>query len=173
MLITAQYAYAAGDVTGSGFGDDASNQCFYDANADCGGLPTWVADDGTRYLVYSAGYYRVTDTLVCPNDGSNTIYYYNNTADPTSGSWTVNVGPGPGGSFSNGGSCPSAPPTPPVAMTSFDEGTTTCVYIDASTTQCTTVKGTSTVDNPTSDLFLGFILFYLVSGGVIWFFRRR
>jgi len=54
----------------------------------------------------------------------------------------------------------------------FGTGTTTC-STNGATTTCASTMGTGTVDNPTQDLFYGFILFYMVGSGVIWFFRKR
>jgi len=177
FIMSSKSALAAAQITGSGFGEAGTNQCFYDVSMDCGGFPSWISEDGTQHVVYSAGYYRVTDTLECPNAGGNTIYYYNNTNDPTVGSWSVNAGSSPGGSFTTAGTCGAAPPTPPAQTgqitVNFDTATTTCVVIDASTTECYSVGGTRSVDNPTQDLFMGYILFFITGGGVIWFFRKK
>lgn len=67
-----------------------------------------------------------------------------------------------------------------VRYTTLD-GTAITYYVDdiassapggggGGTTSTTTIY---TVDNPTQDLFNGFILFLLTAGGVIWFFRKR
>jgi len=69
------------------------------------------------------------------------------------------------------GSSPPPPPPPPIVI-SFNTSTTTCTS-DGTTTTCATIGGTQTVDNPTQDLYAGFILFYIVAGGLIWFFRKR
>jgi len=67
---------------------------------------------------------------------------------------------------------PPAPPSPPVQVV-FDVGTTTCTSLNSSTTECVTVAGTRTVDNPTLDLFLGYILFFIVMFGFISIFKKR
>jgi len=65
------------------------------------------------------------------------------------------------------------PPSPPPITIAFDVGTTTCTTLDASTTQCVSIGGTRTVDNPTQDLFNGYMMMFITAGGIIWFFRRK
>jgi len=74
-------------------------------------------------------------------------------------------------SYACGGSPP--PPANPPIQIAFDVGTTTCTFINASTTECVSVGGTRTVDNPTQDLMNMFLLFFLSAGFIIFIFKKR
>jgi len=79
----------------------------------------------------------------------------------------------------------SSSPAYPIGIADIDVGDNPLIQFNASSTQmyltecenATTSIAVSvdnaTVDNPTFDLFMGFILFYMVLAGVVWFFRKK
>jgi len=189
VLIFASYDYtlAATGYTGSDFGTADTNSHF-SVSSDCDGFldPTgqlYKSDTSGLYLIFwntSDNGWRVFSTLNGTNNCSDATYssggmlYYNFPSPPTpldTSTFTVFNGDSPGGFFTETVD-PDPIPTPP-PTTSFDEGTTTCTVLSASSTQCVTVKGTSTVDNPVQDLFYGYMMMFITAGGIIWFFRRK
>lgn len=72
-----------------------------------------------------------------------------------------------------GGGAGGGSGTPPIVVEGFGNATTTCVALTSTTTQCVSESSTQSVDNPVQDLYFGFILFFMVFGGMIWFFRKK
>lgn len=163
----APVAYA--DFRGSGFGDARMNDCFVSSGVTPDdGSQVWANPTNTYFIVVSAidGYYRSSDLSldIDPYYGPPpTVEYYKAPGgDLTTGTWLVNTGTSPAGTFIFD-LCP--PPTPPTPVATSSE---TAVFPghEASTSY-------QIIDNPNQDYFNGLLAFMAGVVIIIWIFKGR
>ena len=115
LVILPAQVFAVAGYTGSGFGTIAVNQDFCDDGTTYNGQPVYVNTSNNEWLFNEPAYGNLWIVWNGYPPVSGNSDYYNASGAITSGSWTVQNGMSPGGSFVST-TCASPTPTP----TTFD-----------------------------------------------------
>jgi len=163
--------FAAGEVCVAGFGDTATNGT-YTVTGSLHSRPTY--SNGTDVLCSDATTVLWYATSGLSNCNTGPANYYSNSvgsAEATpdlvpAGAWNVSGGASPAGTVvagicgSGGGGAVQAPP--------FE-----AIFGLAATTTASSTHTVSIVDNPTQDVFNGYILFLSGMFAMLWLFKRK